>query len=47
MPTSKEEIRRKYQLTDEEYDIVVALALPHEGVLCDMCQTPLTKESLL
>ena len=43
MPTSKEEIRRKYQLTDEEYDIVVALALRPN---CEHCNKALPPHSL-
>lgn len=38
MPTSKEEIRRKYGLTDEEFDVVEALALRPS---CEHCNRPL------
>ncbi len=38
MPTSKEEIRRKYALTDEEFDVVEALAL---RPTCEHCNRPL------
>lgn len=42
MPTSKEEIRRKYGLTDEEFDVVEALAL---RPTCEHCNRPLPPET--
>lgn len=42
MPTSKEDIRRKYALTDEEYDIIVALALRPS---CEHCNRALPPDS--
>jgi uncharacterized protein len=42
MPTSKEEILRKYNLTEEEYDIVVALAL---RPTCEHCNRALPPDS--
>jgi hypothetical protein len=38
MPTSKEEIRLKYGLTDEEFDVIEALAL---RPTCEHCNRPL------
>ncbi|MCB1098684.1 MAG: DUF1272 domain-containing protein [Verrucomicrobiae bacterium] len=43
MPTSKEEIRRKYDLTDEEFDVVEALAL---RPTCEHCNKALPPDSL-
>lgn len=43
MPTSKEEIRRKYGLTDDEYDVVEALAL---RPTCEHCNKALPPDSL-
>jgi hypothetical protein len=43
MPTSKEEIRRKYGLTDEEFDVVEALAL---RPTCEHCNKALPPDSL-
>ncbi|HEY4300443.1 MAG TPA: DUF1272 domain-containing protein [Candidatus Didemnitutus sp.] len=40
MSTSKEEIRRKYNLTDEEYDVVVALALRPTCENCNKALAP-------
>jgi len=42
MPTSKEEIRRKYGLTDEEFDVVEALALRPS---CEHCNKQLPPDS--
>jgi len=42
MPTSKEEIRRKYGLTDEEFDVIEALAL---RPVCENCARPLPPDS--
>ncbi|HVU17669.1 MAG TPA: DUF1272 domain-containing protein [Candidatus Didemnitutus sp.] len=42
MPTSKEEIRRKYNLTDEEFDVVEALAL---RPTCEHCNKALPPEA--
>lgn len=43
MPTSKEAIRRKYGLTDEEFDTIVALAL---RPTCEHCARALPPDSL-
>jgi hypothetical protein len=43
MPTSKEEIRRKYGMTDEDFDVVQALAL---RPTCKHCNRPLPPDSL-
>jgi len=43
MPTSKEEIRLKYGLTDEEFDTIEALAL---RPICEHCARPLPPDSL-
>jgi hypothetical protein len=43
MPTSKEEIRRKYGLTEEEFDTIVALAL---RPTCEHCNKALPPDSL-
>lgn len=43
MPTSKEDIRCKYGLTDEEYDVVEALAL---RPTCEHCNKALPPASL-
>jgi len=43
MPTSKEEIRRKYNLTEEEFDTIVALAL---RPTCEHCNKALPPDSL-
>jgi len=43
MPTSKEEIRRKYGMTDEDFDVVQALAL---RPTCEHCNRPLPPDSL-
>jgi uncharacterized protein len=43
MPTSKEEIRRKYGMTDEDYDVVEALAL---RPTCEHCNKPLPPDAL-
>jgi uncharacterized protein len=43
MPTSKDEIRRKYGLTDEEFDVVEALAL---RPTCEHCNKLLPPDSL-
>ncbi len=43
MPTSKEEIRRKYRITDEDFDIVEALAL---RPTCEHCNKALPPDSL-
>jgi uncharacterized protein len=43
MPTSKEEIRRKYHLTDEEFDTIEALAL---RPICEHCARALPPDSL-
>jgi uncharacterized protein len=43
MPTSKEEIRRKYNITDEDYDVVEALALRPS---CEHCNRALPPDSL-
>jgi hypothetical protein len=40
MPTSKEEIRRKYGMTDEDYDVVEALALRPSCEHCDKALPP-------
>ena len=42
MPTSKEEIRRKYGLSDEEFDVVQALAL---RPTCEHCNRLLPADS--
>ena len=42
MPTSKEEIRQKYNLTEEEFDTIEALAL---RPICEHCAKPLPPES--
>lgn len=42
MPTSKEAIRLKYGLTDEEYDVIVALAL---RPTCEHCNKALPPDS--
>src|SRR5215468_4498785 len=42
MPTSKEEIRRKYGMTEEEFDVVVALAL---RPTCEHCNKALPPDS--
>lgn len=42
IPTSKEEIRRKYGLTDEEFDTIEALAL---RPTCEHCDKPLPPDS--
>ena len=42
MPTSKEEIRRKYVLSDEEFDVVQALAL---RPTCEHCNRSLPADS--
>lgn len=42
MPTSKEEICRKYNLTEEEADTVVGLAL---RPICEHCAKPLPPQS--
>jgi hypothetical protein len=42
MPISKEEIRIKYGLTEEEYDVIVALAL---RPTCEHCNEPLPPDS--
>ena len=43
MPTSKEEIGRKYGLTEEEFDTIVALALRPS---CEHCNKALPPDSL-
>jgi hypothetical protein len=43
MSTSKEEIRRKYDITDEDYDVVKALALCPS---CEHCNRALPPDSL-
>ena len=43
MPTSKEEIRRKYGMTDEDYDVVEALAL---RPTCEHCNKALPPHAL-
>src|SRR3954453_22634095 len=43
MPTSKEEIRRKYQMSDEEADVLEALALRPS---CEHCNNALSPDSL-
>jgi hypothetical protein len=42
MPTSKEAIRAKYGLTEEEYDVITALAL---RPTCEHCNRALPPES--
>jgi hypothetical protein len=42
MPTSKEEIRRKYGLTDEEFAVIEALAL---RPVCENCARSLPPDS--
>jgi len=42
MPTTKEEIRRKYGMTDEEFDVIEALTL---RPICENCATPLPPDS--
>jgi hypothetical protein len=42
MPTTKEEIRRKYGMTDEEVDVMEALAL---RPICENCAKPLPPDS--
>jgi len=42
MPTTKEEIRRKYGMTDEEFDVIEALAL---RPICENCARPLPPDS--
>jgi len=42
MPISKEEIKRKYGMTDEEFDVIEALAL---RPLCENCAKPLPPDS--
>ena len=42
MPTSKEEIRRKYGITDEDYDVVEALAL---RPTCEHCNKALPPDA--
>ncbi len=42
MPSSKEEIRRKYGITDEDYDVVEALAL---RPTCEHCNKVLPPDS--
>jgi hypothetical protein len=42
MTTSKEEIRRKYHLADEEYDVIVALAL---RPTCEHCNKALAPDA--
>ena len=43
MPNSKEEIRRKYGITDEDFDVVEALAL---RPTCEHCDKALPPDSL-
>lgn len=43
MPTSKEEIRRKYGITNEDYDVVEALAL---RPTCEHCSKALPPNSV-
>lgn len=43
MPNSKEELRRKYGITDEDFDVVTALAL---RPTCEHCNTALPPDSL-
>jgi hypothetical protein len=43
MPSSKEEIARKYNLTPEEFDILAALAL---RPTCEHCNTSLPPDSV-
>jgi hypothetical protein len=43
MPISKEDLRRKYKMTDEEFDVVEALAL---RPACEHCNKALPPESL-
>lgn len=43
MPTSKEDIRRKYGITDEDFDAVEALAL---WPTCEHCNKALPPDSL-
>jgi hypothetical protein len=43
MPTSKEEIRRKYAITDADFDVVEALAL---RPACEHCNKALPPDSL-
>src|SRR5262245_1637668 len=43
MPTSKEEIRRKYGITDEDFDVLQALAL---RPTCEHCNKTLPPNSL-
>ncbi len=42
MPTSKEAIREKYGLTDEEFDVIQALALRPN---CEHCNQPLPPDA--
>jgi hypothetical protein len=42
MPTSKEEIRRKYGLSDEEFDVIEALAL---RPTCEHCNKALPPDA--
>ena len=43
MPLSKDEIRRKYKMTEEDFDVVEALAL---RPTCEHCNTRLPPDSL-
>jgi len=44
MPITKDDIRRKYHLSDEEYDVIQALAL---RPICEHCARPLPADSTL
>ena len=43
MPNSKEDIQRKYNITDEDFDVLVALALRPS---CEHCNKALPPDSL-
>jgi len=43
MPASKEDIRRKYQITDEDFDVLLALAL---RPACEHCNKPLPPDAV-
>ena len=43
MPASKEDIRRKYGISDEDFDVIEALAL---RPTCENCNKPLPPDSL-
>jgi hypothetical protein len=47
MPTSKEEIRRKYGITDEDYDVVEALALRPTCEHCNKALPPASTDACI